>query len=252
MSEPLQLPESIRLIRLNAIASTNDEAKQLATAGAEEGTLVWADEQTRGRGRQGRIWHSPPGNLYCSLVLRPAKPPGESAGLSFVASLSVCKALEEFLPSSADLRLKWPNDVLINGKKTAGILSESAATGAGNVEWVIIGCGVNVASHPAESDYPVTNLMEEGCSGATVDAVLVAYLRHTLDWVQTWREHGFAPVRDAWLDRAIGLGGPIRVRLGAQEIEGRFTDMDETGTLLVELADGKTRKVTAGDVFLAS
>ncbi len=238
------------MVRLDTVDSTNDKAKHLAIAGAEEGTLVWAGEQTQGRGRQGRSWHSPPGNLYCSLILRPAKPPGEAAGLSFVASLSICEALDEFLPRGAELRLKWPNDVLINGKKAAGILSESAAPGDGNAQWVVIGCGANITSHPTTGLYPATDLIEEGCSVATVDAVLEAYLRRILDWLQKWRLHGFGPVRDAWLERAIGIGGPVRVRLENQEFEGVFADMDETGTLLVELADGETRKVTAGDVFL--
>ena len=246
------MPAPIRLVRLDTVDSTNDQAKQLAAAGAEEGTLVWANEQTHGRGRGGRSWHSPPGNLYCSLILRPAKPPQETAALSFIASLSLYEALEEFLPQGTELRLKWPNDVLINNKKTAGILSESAAVGDDNVQWIVIGCGVNVSSHPITGLYAATNLIEEGCQSATVEAVLEAYLRHILEWAQQWRAHGFAPVRDAWLRRATGLGGPVRVRLGSEEFEGLFADLDESGTLLVELSDGETRKVTAGDVFLPS
>ncbi len=241
------------MVRLDTVDSTNDRAKQLAAAGAEEGTLVWADEQTSGRGRRGRSWHSPPGNLYCSLVLRPAKPARESATLSLVASLSVCEALEEFLPQDAELSLKWPNDVLINGKKTAGILSESAAVaGDDKTQWMVIGCGVNVSSHPTNGLYPATNLVEEGCPNATVETVLEAYLRHILEWMRQWRAHGFTPVREAWLSHAGGLGGPVRVRLATEEFEGLFADLDESGTLLVELSNGETRKVTAGDVFLPS
>jgi BirA family biotin operon repressor/biotin-[acetyl-CoA-carboxylase] ligase len=250
LTEQLQLPESIELVHFVSVESTNDKAKHLAAGGAKAGTLVWAGEQTRGRGRGGRDWHSPPGNLYCSIILRPNKPAGETAGLSFIAALAIADALEEFLPTDAKTNLKWPNDVLINGKKVAGILLESASVSGGSTQWVVIGCGVNVESYPENATYAVTSLAEEGCIDATVGGILEAYVGHLLEWSARWQVDGFSPVRDAWLHRATGLGKPIRVRLSDYEFQGLFMDMDKSGALLVELSDGEVRKVTAGDVFL--
>lgn len=250
MATQLQLPGSVELIRFTSVESTNDTAKQLAANGAKSGTLVWADEQTRGRGRGGHDWHSPPGNLYSTMILRPDKSAQETAGLSFIAALAISDAVQELLPSSATLNLKWPNDVLINSKKVAGILLESAAVGSGDAEWVVIGCGVNIDNHPETTGNEATSLTNEGCNNVDVRGLLESYVRHLLDWEERWQADGFNPIRTAWLQRAIGVGKPVHVRLSTDEFEGLFTDMDASGALLVELPDGDVRRVTAGDVFL--
>ena len=250
MAAQPQLTGSVELVHFASVESTNDTAKQLAANGAKSGTLVWADEQTRGRGRGGHDWHSPPGNLYSTIILRPGKSAQETAGLSFIAALAIGDAVHELLPRSATLNLKWPNDVLINGKKVAGILLESAAVGGGDAEWVIIGCGVNVASHPKKTGNEATSLTNEGCDNVDVGRLLETYVRHLLDWEERWQVDGFGPIRTAWLQRATGIGKPVRVRISTDEFEGLFTDMDTSGALLVELPDGDVRRVTAGDVFL--
>ena len=250
MAEQPQLSGSVELIHFASVESTNDTAKQLAVCGAKSRTLVWADEQTRGRGRGGHDWHSPPGNLYSTIILRPGKSAQETAGLSFIAALAISDAMQELLPRSATLNLKWPNDVLIDGKKVAGILLESAAVGGGDAEWVIIGCGVNVASHPKKAGNNATSLANEGCDNVDLGRLLETYIRHLLDWEERWQVGGFSPIRTAWLQRATGIGKPVRVRLSTDEFEGLFTDMDTSGALLVELPDGDVRRVTAGDVFL--
>jgi len=250
LSAQPQLPESVNLIHFASVESTNDTAKQLAANGAKSGTLVWADEQTRGRGRGGHDWHSPPGNLYTTIILRPGKPAQETAGLSFIAALAIGDAVQEHLPHNATLSLKWPNDVLINGKKVAGILLESAAFGGGDAEWVIVGCGVNVANYPETQGNGATSLANEGCDNVDIGRLLEAYIQHLLDWEEQWQVSGFSPIRTAWLQRATGIGKRVRVRLSADEFEGLFTDMDASGALLVELPDGRVRRVTAGDVFL--
>ena len=143
---PTALPQGYALIALDEAGSTNDEAKDRAVAGAPEGTVIWARQQRAGRGRRGRAWVSPPGNLYLSVILRPACEARSVAQLSFVAALAVLDLVDGPLPGRACC--KWPNDILVDGGKVAGILLESALRAEGRVDWVVLGIGVNLASHP--------------------------------------------------------------------------------------------------------
>jgi BirA family transcriptional regulator, biotin operon repressor / biotin---[acetyl-CoA-carboxylase] ligase len=238
----MPLPAFFALHHFTEIDSTNDEARRRAAAGAPPGLVIWADRQSAGRGRQGRAWQSPSGNLYCSILLRPDKPAVEVAQLSFAAALAVCEAL----PGVRALRCKWPNDVLIGDKKVAGILLESEAAG-GNVAALIIGFGINLGSHPEGTETPATSLAAVGIR-TTPGAVLGDLCRHFLAWYETWRDQGFAPLRQAWLGRAHGLGSEIRVRCGAFETLGRFVDLDASGALVLETSGGR-RHISAGDVF---
>lgn len=247
MAEPLR--PDLRLLSFRTIDSTNEELRRRALAGAPEGTAVAADTQTAGRGRQGRTWESPPGNLYCSLLLRPSCPAAKAASLSFAAALAIADAVAPLLSADGDLRFKWPNDVLLGGRKLAGILLESQIAGDA-LEWVVVGAGVNVASHPEKAMYPATSLAANGCE-TNVDSLRDAYLDRLRSWYARWREEGFAPLRTAWLARAEGLGREIEVRTGADHVRGAFTDLDSEGALVLETRSG-TRKVTAGDVFFAS
>lgn len=251
MGESVRLPPAYRLVALNAIGSTNDEAKRLAREGAEDGTLVWAREQTGGRGRGGRGWVSPPGNLYISLVLRPECPAAQAAQLSFVAALGAGGALGAVLPPLVDLQYKWPNDVLLNGRKVAGILLEGESSGGAGFDWLVLGIGINVESHPAEAMYPATSLRAEGATEATVETMLEGFARHFQSWVSRWLDEGFAPVREAWRERARGLGEAIRVRLPDTEASGTFLDLEPDGALLLGLADGTRQRIAAGDVYFS-
>ena len=246
----VSLPTGYRLHAYDTIGSTNDEAKRLARAGAPEGTLVWAGEQTAGRGRRGRQWASPPGNLYLSLVVRPGGAPGRAAQLGFVAALGLGDALDRLAGTGARLRYKWPNDLLLDGGKLAGILLESETTASGAVDFVVIGVGVNLASSPGQSEYPATSLAAEGVAGISPASLLDAFVREFEGWRARWRSEGFAPMREAWLASASGIGKQIRVRLERMTLTGRFLDLDEDGALLLDGAEGR-RRVAAGDVFPA-
>jgi BirA family biotin operon repressor/biotin-[acetyl-CoA-carboxylase] ligase len=243
-----RLPPAYRLIALDRVGSTNDEAKRLARGGAEEGTLVWAREQTAGRGRRGREWASPPGNLYFSLILRPDVPLASAAQLSFVAALGLGDALGGIVQPLVALQYKWPNDLLLNARKVAGILLEAEAGADGSVEWLVLGVGVNVASHPPDTPYPVTSLHEEGSAEATAADLLERFSRHFMSWVDRWLEDGFEPVRAAWRARARGIGETITIRLEKQEFTGVFKDLDRDGVLLLA-AGGELRRIPAGEVF---
>jgi BirA family transcriptional regulator, biotin operon repressor / biotin---[acetyl-CoA-carboxylase] ligase len=242
-----ELPSFFSLVALARTESTNEDLHRLARTGAAEGTLVWAREQTRGRGRRGRDWSSPPGNLYLSLLLRPRVPPAEAAQIGFVAAVALAEALEGLLPPNRHLRCKWPNDLLIDGAKVSGILPEAEAAD-GLVEALVLGIGVNVASFPPELPYKATSLVAAGAN-AGVETVLESLAPRLLVWYRRWRADGFAPVRRRWLDSAAGLGEPIEVRLEREVLRGRFASLDASGALDLELADGRRRLITAGDVF---
>jgi BirA family transcriptional regulator, biotin operon repressor / biotin---[acetyl-CoA-carboxylase] ligase len=245
------LPQGYRLVSFDSIGSTNDEAKRLARGGAPEGTLVWALEQTTGRGRRGRVWVSPRGNLYASLILRPDCPAARAAQLGFVSVLSLGDALRAQLPSAEGLSYKWPNDVLLHGRKLAGILLESETGAGGELAFVVIGVGVNLVSSPREVEFPATSAAEEGFVSPSPAALLEEFTKHFLSWLKRWRVAGFAPVRTAWLAGATPLGEAIRVRLESGTLCGRFVDIDHDGALLLETA-GERRRISAGEIFPAT
>jgi BirA family transcriptional regulator, biotin operon repressor / biotin---[acetyl-CoA-carboxylase] ligase len=246
-----ELPPGYQLLCYDSIGSTNDEAKHLARDGAEEGTLVWALEQTAGRGRRGRGWVSPRGNLYLSVVLRPDRPVGRAAQLGFVAALAVGDSLRAILPRIERLTYKWPNDVLIDGRKIAGVLLESETVGSEKLSFIVVGVGVNLTVSPHGMEIPATSIMEEGLGEVMPEVMLEQFAAHFRSWNTRWRAEGFAPIRAAWsAAAAIVRGEPIRVRLESRALCGRFLDLDHEGNLLLDCA-GQCRRIAAGEVFPA-
>lgn len=248
-AEPL--PEGFSLRHLASVGSTNDEASRLAAGGAPSGTIVLADRQTAGRGRLGRVWESAPGNLHASIILRPDCPLGAASQLSLLAGVALADVLAEHGPKSLDLKLKWPNDVLIEGAKVAGILLESAADKAGRLDHVVVGIGLNLVWRPEANPYPVTSLQASGFADRSARGWITAYAASLGLWLDRWQRAGFAEVRQAWRARSYGLGGPIRLRLNRQEIDARFVDLTEKGALLIEHTDGRLSELTVGDVVFA-
>ena len=247
MTGPDPFPAFYTVIHHDCIASTNDEAKTLAASGAGEGALVWAREQTAGRGRLGRQWVSRPGNLYASLIVRPEVRVAVAAQLGFAAALAVGEACLEFAPDAA-IAYKWPNDVLLNGKKLAGILLESQSSSDGSLAWLVIGMGINLATYPTNTDRPATALAAAGADVGAA-AMLAALSRRFLSRYEQWRgPNGFAALRTAWLARAHGLGHTIRVSLPHSSLTGNFAGLDTDGALLLETGT-TTSRITAGEVF---
>jgi BirA family biotin operon repressor/biotin-[acetyl-CoA-carboxylase] ligase len=233
-------------VRRHAILdSTNDEARRLAGQGCPHGTVIWADEQTSGHGRFGRPWHSPPGNLLFSVVLRPTVAPSRAPELGFTCAVVTADCVAGLLPDGATVGLKWPNDVQIDGAKIAGILPE-AQSGDGVLNWVVLGVGLNLAHAPSGLSYPVTSLRAHGPM-MTPEGCLTAFLDHLARWLPRWEQDGFAPVRAAWLSYARGLGTEVVVKLGDRQERGIFSDLDADGAMLLRTADGP-RRITTGDV----
>ena len=245
------LPEAYRLIELESVDGTNAEAKRMAASGADltrESIVVWAKTQTAGRGRRGREWISPLGNLYCSLLFDPKCGVGEAGQLGLVASL----ALQRVISGHADhVQCKWPNDVLIEGRKVSGLLMEIEASAAGTLAWLVLGVGVNIAHHPEDTPFPATSLYAEGTEGITVAEILEGFVGEMDRLLSEWRKTGFGAARAAWLDVAAGLDQKITVRLPNETLTGVFTGLDAGGALILDSAEG-TRTINSGDVFFGA
>jgi BirA family biotin operon repressor/biotin-[acetyl-CoA-carboxylase] ligase len=248
----IALPQGYELRRFDRIDSTNEEAKRLAKAGTAGPIWILAREQTLGRGRRGRAWHSPPGNLMATLFFRPAVSAAKGGELSFVAALAVADSISTFAPGVA-LRLKWPNDVLLAERKVAGILLESASpAGSPALDWLAIGIGINLAHSPAdlpEGALPATSLAAVVGAPPEPEVALQELAKAWARRYGDWHGAGFAPTRRDWLARAGGLGARIVVRLPAETIEGVFEGLDDSGALELRLASGLTRRIAAGEVF---
>lgn len=240
------LPAPFRVIGYDRLGSTNDQAKRFAREGAGHGLAVWAREQTHGRGRQGRDWRSPPGNLYLSVVLQPAVAPERLGEIGFVAVIAVAEAIAEQVATPGLVRLKWPNDLLLDGGKVAGILMETESSAAG-VDWVVLGVGINLVTAPTGLPYRAVAVGEFAPvpESATMAA---AVLRRLAALWPAWIEDGFGPLRAAWLARGHRPGDRLAVRQGDGHIEGSFIDLDGDGALVIATSAGTTR-IMAGDVF---
>ena len=220
-----------------------DEARHVH--GREPGARVWivADAQEAGRGRGGRVWRSPPGTLHLTLLAPTALAPRDQPKLGFAAGVALAEAAAALLPDEADVRLKWPNDLLVSGAKASGILLE----GLGGGQAIAIGLGVNIAAHPDDTPYPATHLAAHAPTVDRTGFVPVLAERLTAKIAQL-ESVGFAPLRRRWLDRAAHLGRRISVRRDQRIIEGLFRDIDDDGRLLLE-AEGALVRIDAGDVF---
>jgi len=240
-------PQGYALKTFDVIDSTNEEARRMAGAGEPGPVWITADRQSAGRGRRGRAWDSPSGNLAATLLLRPGKPPGEAAQLSFVAALAASDMVQSYA-AQARIAVKWPNDILADDRKIAGILLESAS-GGGRLDWLAVGIGVNLAEHPEGTEFPATSLAALGEPVPPSRDALARLASSWAKWYDVWSARGFGDIRDAWLARAAHIGGRIRARLQNEETTGVFEGIDETGALILRETGGRTRLIAAGEVF---
>ncbi|MCX7279994.1 MAG: biotin--[acetyl-CoA-carboxylase] ligase [Alphaproteobacteria bacterium] len=234
-------PQGYRKIRHGELDSTNSEAQRLAESGETGPVWIIADRQTAGRGRRGRVWSTDTGNLATTLLLRPDAPPAIVGQLSFVAALAAAEMASNFVPGAA-ITVKWPNDLLADGKKLAGLLLEA---GPG---WLAIGIGVNLASAPEGTEFPATSLAQLGIAAPSSEEALTVLAARFAHWYDAWMNEGFETIRAAWLARAGGLGAPIRARLPDAVHEGVFEGVDTSGALLLN-QQGQVRAIAAGEVF---
>jgi len=254
-----RLQEGLRTKRLGRsilfsreVESTNKWAKELAMYGACEGTVVIAETQIRGRGRLGREWVSPIGGLWFSLILRPELRPTEAVKLTFVAGLAVAKVLREMFGLKAET--KWPNDVLVNGRKICGILTEMNTTGE-TVNFVLVGIGIN-ANFDVEKVFPeqlkkvVTSLENELGRKVRLESLFRSLLERLENLYELFLREGFNPVLKEWKNYAGFLGCQVEVTSPTEKLSGLALDIDYEGALVLRLEDGTMRRVFVGDVSL--
>lgn len=238
-----------RHLALNQCGSTNAECINAAGEGDPGKLWITAKSQTGGKGSRGRSWVSEPGNLYASLLLVDACPRRHLAELTFVAAIAVRDALKLIARlSSLEISLKWPNDVLLDGKKVSGILLESSTIG--DTAITAIGIGINCKHHPAETNYPATDLAEAGYE-IEPDELLNILSQCMADAINVWNKGiNFEAVRHNWLSDAHRLGETISINLpGRETISGKFQTIDDQGLLLLEQASGELMRISVGDVF---
>jgi BirA family transcriptional regulator, biotin operon repressor / biotin---[acetyl-CoA-carboxylase] ligase len=241
-----------RLTELDETGSTNADVLAAAKSGDPGRLWIRAARQAQGKGRQGRHWISERGNLYCSLLLtNPAQDIAKLGTLPLAVACAVHGTLASLAGAGRhEFRIKWPNDILANGKKISGILLESLALEDGRMA-VAIGIGINCAHHPDPALYEATNLTELGLE--TSPEALFPHLASTMAaTLAAWNHgRGFPQIRAEWLRLARGLGDKITVNLPAGPLEGVFEDIDATGRLVLRLQNSEIRHISAGDVFFA-
>jgi BirA family biotin operon repressor/biotin-[acetyl-CoA-carboxylase] ligase len=254
------LAAGYRLAAFDRIGSTNTEAMERARAGDPGGLWVFAGEQTAGRGRRGRSWSTPPGNVAASLLTVTRVPHAVAATLGFVAGLALRRAVAPLMaaarPDGADdLRLKWPNDLLAGGAKLAGILLEAEQLPGGRIA-VVVGIGVNVATAPTGLPYPATSLAALGAGADAAPDAATVFARLTDAFVAVhadWDEgRGLDRILDEWRASAAGVGRPVSVTIGRDQVTGVFETIDPEGRLVLRAPDGAARLIAAGEVHFAS
>ncbi len=240
-----------RHLPLGDVGSTNTEAMRLAMQGETGNLWVTARRQLEGKGRRGRPWVSEAGNLYASLLLTDPAPKGALANLPLVAAVGVYDALRPYFAHAPyALTIKWPNDILVDGAKINGILLESAELPAGRFA-VVIGCGINCAHHPLETNYPATDLTACGID-VSPEELFARLARSMADTLALWNQGaGFAAIRDKWLLAARGIGELVTINQAEGVVTGLFEDIDREGYLRLRLDDGTRIKISAGDLFFA-
>ncbi len=245
------LPAAYRLEHVASLPSTSDACVERARAGAADGLAILADSQTAARGSRGRSWAVEPGNLYLSVLLRPRNP-AEEAGAgqwALLAGVALIETLAAFAAEPAELRLKWPNDVLRDGAKLAGILVDAAMTASGGAEWLVVGVGANLASAPEIEGRRIAALVTPDGVPPSPLEVAEAFLTRIEGWRAVLAREGFAPIRVAWLGCAHPLGTPVTIKERSRVRTGVFAGLSAQGELL--LSDGDTiHAISTGDVLL--
>ena len=238
----------VPVIAFDEIDSTNAEARRRAEAGEAGPLWITAARQTAGRGRRGRGWSTETGNLAATLLEVTDMPPVEAAQISFIAALAVCDLARRYVAANR-VALKWPNDLLIDGKKASGILVESGRRLDGAL-WLAVGVGVNLAHSPDLPDRPTISFAEAGANPPPPPRKALDHLAAAFTaWTGVWRREGFAPIAEAWTVRAHGLGQSCVARPGSEVLHGVAEGLDIDGALRLRLEDGSIRRITAGDVF---
>lgn len=245
-----QLPPLYELVSLGRVDSVLEEGCRRALGGAEEGTLIWAQEQTAARSRLGHAWESPAGNLYCALVIRPDYPRAAADQLVHVMTIAAGEAMAGLISPMVALRYRWPNHILLDDLRAAQIMVVAPNSDMDPYEWLVLSLVANIEHHP-ENPEPehYSSIHASGAFDVTVVQMLEAFSRYFLLWINRWADEGFAPVATAWKQRGHGIGDSLSTHLGEDVVAGTFCDLDGDGRLVLEVDNGSRRTVSIAESF---
>ncbi len=237
-----------RHLVIEETSSTNTLCMDYAAAGEEGNLWITANRQTAGKGSRGREWTGKTGNLFASLLLTDPSPKKRLADLTFIAAISVRQAIKSYSMSNNEIKLKWPNDVMLNSKKCSGILLESVTHNDAN--YVVMGIGINCQHFPANTLHPATSLFAEGIE-VSAGALFLSLANAVANNISFWNKgNNFTSIRQKWLDNAYGLGREVSVKIpGQAEQIGHFISIDANGYMLLETKSGETKQVSTADIF---
>jgi BirA family biotin operon repressor/biotin-[acetyl-CoA-carboxylase] ligase len=242
------MPTQFKIISFDSIDSTNEEAKRRIKSGdISDRVLITSKVQTSGKGRYSKGWVSADGNMFATIVIRINNSLNEAALYSFVTAISEGEAIKDFINDDITVQYKWPNDVMLDGKKLSGILLETLKDSNG-CNWLIIGTGVNINNQPEDIDKQVTSLMKYSLEAVSVESFLAKFIQHFQTQEKLWKNEGFAFIRSAWLESAYRLGDEITVNLKNKVLKGKFEGISHSGELEV-LVDGEKLLICGGEVF---
>lgn len=227
------------------IPSTNDLMFELSSNNQiNDNQVIVAKSQTNGHGRYGREWVSKEGNLYFSLLIKPENKQFLTPLLSFISCVALSKSLENLVSSEIKISYKWPNDLLINNKKVAGILLKNKDN-----DFIIIGIGVNITSNPQNTEFEATNLEEQNIKNLKAEKILTEFLNNFENLYQNYQNFGFAPIRNLWLKKAFKLNEEIKVNLADQKLTGLFKNLDNTGNLILKCDNEEVKTISSAQIF---
>jgi len=245
-----RLPLAYELTTLDQVDSVLEEAARRADRGAGEGTVIWTREQSNAVTRRGKTWYSPAGNLHCAVIVEPEYDNATAEQLLYVAAISAGTAIADLVMPMTGLRYRWPNHIYINDLKSGMLQLRTSRENAGRYPWLAIGLNVNVAGHPPNPEPERFNSIHaSGTQDVTAGALLEAYCRHFLSWINRWADEGFAPTRKTWVQRADGIGEDVVLHVGDKVVKGVLREPDAGGRGVVEQADGTTSTVSIGEYF---
>lgn len=237
-----------KILAYESLDSTNETAYQVAEKGEKEGTVVIAERQKKGKGRQSRHWTSPKGGIYLSCILKPDIEPKEVAKITLVSAVAVCASIREV--ANVPAMIKWPNDIIISTRKVCGILTEMKAE-QDKVDFVIVGIGVNADMSTSLLPKGATSLAKESDNKVSKVALAKKILENLEHYDAIFKKDGFNKIRNEWRNFSATLGHQVKIHCHEEKIEGQALDVDKDGALVVRLDSGLQRRVLSGDVIIA-
>jgi BirA family transcriptional regulator, biotin operon repressor / biotin---[acetyl-CoA-carboxylase] ligase len=232
------------------IDSTNEEAKRVASLCPDKDFLIWSHMQTKGKGRNSNSWISPKDNLYLSILTQGKEDISNISYLPFIMALAIGDVIKKYTNNADLVQYKWPNDVLYDGKKIAGILIETKITNNNQTDWVIIGTGINLISSPKIEGYPTTNIFDITKQEISVEDAIDQVMHNLAYYQNLFQKEGFKVIKDLWLTNAFGIGKLLTVSSANSRLLGTLEGIDDDGAILLKLSNGSITKILSGDLFI--